>query len=67
VRKKSAMPNRIHFPSIGKTSNKIFDSDSEFLQNSLETRFKQSRYLSVGERTKLAQTLNLSETQVWNG
>uniref|UniRef100_A0A183BME0 Homeobox domain-containing protein n=1 Tax=Globodera pallida TaxID=36090 RepID=A0A183BME0_GLOPA len=30
----------------------------------LESRFKQNRYLKVGERTKLAQMLDLNETQI---
>ncbi|KAF7637071.1 Homeobox domain-containing protein [Meloidogyne graminicola] len=31
---------------------------------SLELRFNQSRYLNIGERTKLANLLNLTETQI---
>lgn len=38
-----------------------------YSQNTLENRFKQGRYLGIGERTKLAQKLELSETQVGEG
>nr|CAD2151650.1 unnamed protein product [Meloidogyne enterolobii] len=35
-----------------------------FQLKSLESRFKQSRYLNIGERIKLADSLKLTETQI---
>jgi hypothetical protein len=58
------MPHGIHFPATGMFFLQFLFDKAAIIQNTLECRFKQSRYLSVGERTKLAQTLSLSETQV---